>query len=65
MQRYKIEDMTCGHCARVVEGAIRGVDSAAAIKVDLGKKEVSIETAANKTAISDALRAAGYESRPL
>ncbi|ASY60024.1 MULTISPECIES: heavy-metal-associated domain-containing protein [Sinorhizobium] len=65
MHRYKIEDMTCSHCASVVERAIRGVDPAAAIKVDLGKKEVSIETAANKTAISDALRAAGYESRPL
>ena len=65
MQRYKIEDMTCGHCASTVEKAIRGVDPAAAIKVDLGTKEVSVETAADRTAIAQALDAAGYQSRPL
>ncbi|OAP39829.1 hypothetical protein AU381_09760 [Sinorhizobium glycinis] len=65
MQRYKIEDMTCGHCASTVERAIRGVDPTAAIKVDLGTKEVSVETATNRAAIAEALDAAGYKSLPL
>lgn len=62
MQRYKIEDMTCGHCAGAVEKAIRGVDPAAAVKVDLGAREVSIETAADPAVIVRALRAIGYDS---
>jgi copper chaperone len=65
MQRYKIEDMTCGHCASAVEKAIHGVDPAAAVNVDLGAKEVSVETAANTAAIAQALKAAGYDSRVL
>ncbi|HXV30647.1 MAG TPA: heavy-metal-associated domain-containing protein [Sinorhizobium sp.] len=65
MQRYKIEDMTCGHCASAVEKAIRAVDPAAAVKVDLGTREVSVETAANAAAIAEALKSAGYESRVL
>ena len=65
MQRYKIEDMTCGGCARTVEKAIRGVDPTAGIEVDLGAREVSIETAADRAVIARALNAAGYESLPL
>jgi copper chaperone len=62
MQHYKIEDMTCGHCASTVQKAIRGVDPTAEVKVDLGTKEVRVETAADAAAITGALKAAGYES---
>lgn len=65
MQRYKIEDMTCGHCVSAVEKVIRSVDPAAAVNVDLGAREVSVETSANAAAIAQALKAAGYESRTL
>ncbi len=65
MQRYKIEDMTCGHCASTVEKAIRGVDPKADINVDLRTKEVTVGTVADRAVIAQALNAAGYESLPL
>lgn len=65
MQNYKIDNMTCGHCAGVVQKAILSVDPQAKVKVDLGSREVSVETAAGAGPITDALKAAGYESRLL
>ena len=65
MQTYKIDNMTCGHCAGAVQKAILSVDPQATIKVDLGNREVSVETAAAAGPIADALKAAGYESRAL
>lgn len=44
MQTYKIDNMTCGHCAGAVQKAILSVDPQATIKVDLGNREVSVET---------------------
>lgn len=65
MQHFKIEDMTCGHCASAVEKAIKSVDPQATVKVDLGAKEVSVETAAALGPIAEALKTAGYESQLL
>ncbi|OCP15385.1 MULTISPECIES: heavy-metal-associated domain-containing protein [unclassified Ensifer] len=65
MQNYKIDNMTCGHCAGSVQKAILSVDPQATIKVDLGAREVSVDTAAASGPIAEALKAAGYESRQL
>ncbi|HEV7309672.1 heavy-metal-associated domain-containing protein [Ensifer sp.] len=65
MQNLKIDNMTCGHCAGSVQKAILSVDPQATIKVDLGNREVSVESMAGVGPIADALKAAGYESRPL
>lgn len=65
MQNYKIDNMTCGHCAGSVQKAILSVDPQATIKVDLGAREVSVETIAAAGPIADALKAAGYEGHPL
>lgn len=62
MQRYKIEDMSCGHCASTVEKAIKGVDPQATVTVDLASKEVAVETTADSGPIAAALKSAGYES---
>ncbi|MDK1493783.1 heavy-metal-associated domain-containing protein [Sinorhizobium sp. 7-81] len=62
MQRYKIDDMSCGHCVSTVEKAIRGIDPAAKVNVDLGTKEVSVETTADSGMIAQALKTAGYDS---
>ena len=65
MQTYKIDNMTCGHCTGAVQKTILSVDPQATIKVDLGNREVSVDTAAGPDAIGDALKASGYESRAL
>ncbi|HEV7322763.1 MAG TPA: heavy-metal-associated domain-containing protein [Ensifer sp.] len=64
MQNLKIDNMTCGHCAGAVQKAILSVDPQATIKVDLGNREVSVDSAALSGPIADALKAAGYDSRP-
>ncbi|KOF19507.1 hypothetical protein AC244_12130 [Ensifer adhaerens] len=65
MQNYKIDNMTCGHCAGNVQKAILSVDPQATVKVDLGSREVSVETVAAPGPIAEALKAAGYESLQL
>lgn len=62
MQNYKIDNMTCGHCAGNVQKAILSVDPQATVKVDLGSRVVSVETVAAPGPIAEALKAAGYES---
>lgn len=63
MQRYKVPEMTCGHCAGVVEKAVRSVDPKAQVTVDLGSQEVAVESSAGEAQIADAIRSAGYENQ--
>ena len=63
MFRFKIAKMSCGHCVASIEKAIRGVDSQAAVSVDLDRKEIAIRSIAEERLISGALRSAGYEGQ--
>ncbi len=65
MLRFKIAKMSCGHCAASIERAVKGVDPQAAVSVDLGHKEVTIQSTAEERLISGALRSAGYEGQAL
>ena len=65
MLKLKIPDMTCGHCAQTVENAVKSVDPAAKVEVDLAKKIVTVETNAPEQRIADVVRAAGYENEQL
>lgn len=60
MLRLNVEGMTCGHCARSVTNAIRGVDPHAEVRVDLGAKRIEAETAADPSAVIRAIAEAGY-----
>jgi copper chaperone len=60
MMKLIVPDMTCGHCAGVVEKAVKSVDPAASVTVDLGSKLVTVTTAARAEAVSAAIDAAGY-----
>ena len=61
MQSFKVTGMTCAHCVRAVTDAVRGVDAAANIGVDLAAGRVTVTggtaTAAQVTA---AIAAEGY-----
>ncbi|MBP1886673.1 heavy-metal-associated domain-containing protein [Sinorhizobium mexicanum] len=65
MQRYKIDEMSCGHCVGTIEKAIRTIDPVAKVDANLGTKEVRVETTADRGVIVEALKAAGYDSLPL
>ncbi len=61
MMRFKIPDMSCGHCAATIGKAARAAAPEAEVSVDLAAKEVAIEGAATSETVIAAIRAAGYE----
>lgn len=63
MLKLNVPDMTCGHCASVIEKAVKSVDPAASVTVDLGSKLVTVKTGAALADVSAAVDAAGYANR--
>ncbi len=57
-----IENMTCGGCVRGVTKAIQNVDPQAAIKADLERKDVEVETTAPRERLVEALATAGFDA---
>jgi copper chaperone CopZ len=62
MLKLKVPDMSCGHCAATIEKAVRSVDPAAKLAVDVGAQTVSVETGAAPATVREAIRSAGYET---
>ena len=60
MATLTIPDMNCGHCKASVEKAIRTLDPAAKVAVDLATRTVTIETATPMAAVVAALDGAGF-----
>lgn len=61
MIAFQVNDMTCGHCASVITKALKDVDSAAKVTIDLEHHMVSVIPAeATIDDIRDAIIDAGY-----
>ena len=60
MPKFKINDMTCGHCAASVEKAVMGVDASAVVKIDLGTHSVDIQSGKAADEFAVAIDRAGY-----
>lgn len=58
----KVPKMNCDGCAATVEKAVKAVDAAAGVDIDLASKRVTIDTQADAARISEAVKAAGYEN---
>ncbi|WP_439273356.1 heavy-metal-associated domain-containing protein [Pseudochrobactrum sp. HB0163] len=56
----KIENMTCGGCAKSVTKAILSVDPAAKVETNPETRMVRVETTASLTALQEVLDEAGY-----
>ncbi|WAJ31252.1 heavy-metal-associated domain-containing protein [Antarcticirhabdus aurantiaca] len=65
MLKLKVQDMSCGHCSATVTKAVKSVDPAADVAVDLSSGVVSIESAGDEARIADAIRSAGYANEKL
>lgn len=65
MLRYRVPDMTCGHCAQAIEKAVKIVDPQAKVAVDLTTKEVTVRSEAEEARVAETIRGAGYEPRPV
>jgi copper chaperone len=60
MQFFEIPDMTCGHCAKTITQAVRSVDPAAEVRVDLAAHRIGVTGSASAARLSAAILAAGY-----
>jgi copper chaperone len=59
-QLFDVQGMTCGHCERAVTQAVKALDPAAQVKVDLGSGKVQVQTAQPREAIAKAIADEGY-----
>jgi copper chaperone len=60
MIEFKVDDMTCGHCAAAIARAVRDVDAAGLCEVDLASKKVRIKSDRPDGEFLAAIREAGY-----
>jgi copper chaperone len=61
--QLQIETMACDGCAQTVTTAIRSVDAAARVTIDLDDRSVSVQSVASPAALQAALASAGYPAR--
>lgn len=64
MVTFHIPGMTCGGCARSVTNAVKGIDAAARVDVDLSAKLVSVASDADVGVLAKAIADAGYAVEP-
>ena len=60
MVELHVEGMNCNHCVSKVTKAVREVDAAAQVDVDLKNRKVRIESTADLADIRSAVIDAGY-----
>lgn len=60
MLRYQVEGMSCGHCVQAITRAVKAVDPAAEVAVDLGAGRVTVQNSQKAEAIAGAIAQAGY-----
>jgi len=53
--------MSCSHCQRAVEEALKGIPGVEKVQVDLEKKEVVVTGTAAPEKLAEAIEEAGYE----
>jgi copper chaperone len=70
MLAFRVDDMTCGHCASTMSKAVRAIDADARVEIDLARQLVRIDpTNKGSGDLSKAIAEAGYtpvqvEQRP-
>jgi len=59
-QTFDVQGMTCGHCEKAVTQAVKSVDPAAVVKVDLATGKVEVQSAKARDTIARAIAEEGY-----
>jgi copper chaperone len=60
---FNIPAMSCGHCVGAVTQAVKSVDPAAQVNVDLASKKVVVQSSQDRQAVAAALAEAGYPAQ--
>ncbi len=53
LKEIHVEGMTCGHCAETVTQAVRAINGISQVKVDLDKKQVSVDFDESRTGLDE------------
>jgi copper chaperone len=59
-QTFNVQGMSCGHCVGAVTQAVKSVDPAAEVKVDLASGKVEVQSDQDRDAIAQAIQQEGY-----
>ncbi len=66
MIAFDVNGMTCGRCVSAITQALKTVDQAAEVHIDLAAHRVQIDASvASAAALADAIRDAGYSPTPM
>ncbi len=60
MYELQVEGMSCGHCVSRVTKSVQAIDGGAKVEVDLARKKVRVDSAADLSAVRSAIADAGY-----
>jgi copper chaperone len=60
-QTFTVQGMTCGHCERAVQTAIKTLDPQAEVKIDRAQNKVEVTTEKPREAIAAAISEEGYQ----
>ncbi|KQY80862.1 heavy-metal-associated domain-containing protein [Pelomonas sp. Root1444] len=61
MIAFEVNDMTCGHCVSTITKALKAVDNAATVQIDLATHRVQVEpSSADAEELAEAIKDAGY-----
>jgi copper chaperone len=59
-QSFNVQGMSCGHCVQAVTNAVKTVDPAAEVKVDLATGKVEVQSEQDRAALAKAIAEEGY-----
>lgn len=59
-QTFQVQGMSCGHCVGAVTQAVKALDPAAEVKVDLPTGKVEVQSDKDRQAIAQAIQEEGY-----
>jgi len=60
MIEFQVPAISCGHCVRAVNEAVKEVDAQAKVDVNVETKKVQVESSADRAKLAAALTEAGY-----
>lgn len=59
-EKFYISDITCSHCVKTIEEAVKKVEGVENALVDVKKKELTVKGKYKREEILNAIRKAGY-----
>ena len=57
---FTVQGMTCGHCERAVQTAIKTLDPQAEVRIDRAQNKVEVNSSQPRDAIAAAISEEGY-----